>query len=144
MEDGTPQFWLVPGSSVPGRSENFTSRWSIDAIPLTWEVYVASRRNVVSIAGSPLTFSTTRHWPSPAIDEPARDFSVAGMSGVNAFLALACLPELSASPLGTASENDGLPPLGGGLYDSQSPNVTTRARGWSLCQARGLHARPCS
>src|ERR1700730_4500960 len=102
MKDGTPQFWLVPGSSVPGRSENLTSRWSIDAMPLTWDVYVASRRNVVRIAGSPLTFSTTRHWPSPAMDEPARDFSVAGMSGTKAFFA--DLLGLSASPLGTASE----------------------------------------
>ena len=89
---------------------------------------MASRRNVVSIAGSPFTFSTTRHWPSPAIDEPARDFSVAGMSGVNAFLALAGLLGLRASPLGTASENDGLPPFGGGLYDTHSPNVTTGPR----------------
>src|ERR1700733_6881333 len=130
MSAGTPQAWLVPGSSVPGRSENLTSRWSIDAIPLTWEVYVASRRNVVRIAGFPPTFSTTRHWPSPAIDEPARDLSEAGMSGVNAFFALAFagLLGLSASPLGTARENDGLPPFGGGLYDTHSPNVTTGPR----------------
>ena len=101
---------------MPGRSENLTSRWSIDAMPLTWDVYVASRRNVVRIAGSPLTFSTTRHWPSPAIDEPARDFSVAGMSGAKAsWPAFVGLLGLSASPLGTASENDGLPPFGGGL-----------------------------
>ena len=52
------------------------------------------------------------------------------MSGTNAFLALAFagLPGLTASPLGTASENDGLPPFGGGLYDSHSPNVTTGPR----------------
>ena len=82
------------------------------------------------MAGSPLTVSTTRHWPSPAIGEPASDFSVAGMSGVKAFLdlVLAGLPALTASPLGTASENDGLPPFGGGLYDSHSPNVTTGPR----------------
>ena len=61
---------------------------------------------------------------------PASDFSVAGMSGTNAALALplAGLAGLTASPLGTASENDGLPPLGGGLYDSHSPNVTTGPR----------------
>ena len=91
---------------------------------------MASRRNVVSIAGSPFTFSTTRHCPSPAIDEPASDFSVAGMSGVKAFFALpfAGVLGLRASPLGTASENDGLPPFGGGLYDTHSPNVTTGPR----------------
>ena len=102
---------------MPGRSENLTSRWSIDATPLTSDVNVASRRNVVRIAGSPLTFSATRHWPSPAIDEPAREFSVAGMSGTKAFLPLPFtgLLGLTASPLGTASENGGLPPFGGGL-----------------------------
>ena len=55
---------------------------------------------------------------------------MAGMSGVNAFFALpfAGVDGLSASPLGTASENDGLPPFGGGLYDTHSPNVTTGPR----------------
>src|ERR1700761_3360910 len=100
-------------------------------MPLTSDVYVASRRNVVRIAGSPFTFSTTRHWPSPAIGAPASDFSVAGMSGTKAGLAgVFALPvgawpvgawpvgawlEVIPSPLGTASENAGLPPLGGGL-----------------------------
>jgi len=82
------------------------------------------------MAGSPFTFSATRHWPSPVIEDPASDFSVAGMSGTNDAFALP-LPagaELTASPLGTASENDGLPPFGGGLYDSHSPNVTTGPR----------------
>ena len=53
---------------------------------------------------------------------------MAGISGTNAFFAFAGLPGLSASPLGTASENDGLPPFGGGLYDTHSPNVTTGPR----------------
>jgi hypothetical protein len=86
-------------------------------MPLTCAVYVASRRNVARMAGSPFTFSTTRHWPSPTFGVPARDFNVAGMSGTNAFLPLPvdALAGLTASPLGTASENDGLPPFGGGL-----------------------------
>ena len=37
------------------------------------------------MAGSPLTFSTTRHWPSPVIGFPASDVSAAGMSGTNSW-----------------------------------------------------------
>ena len=102
---------------MPGRSENLTSRWSIDAMPLTWDVYVASRRNVVRIAGSPLTFSD--HAPLAfAGDRRARERLQRGRDvGHERSLALpfAGLPGVTASPLGTASENDGLPPFGGGL-----------------------------
>src|SRR6202000_957657 len=99
-------------------------------MPLTWDVNVASRRNVVRIAGSPFTFSTARHWPSPAIGEGARDLSVAGVSATKGFLALpsGALLGVTASPLGTASENDGLPPFGGGLLGTPAPDVTIGPR----------------
>ena len=113
IHGGTPQL-PGPGSSAPGRSWKLTSRWSIDTIPATYEVYTDDgRRNVPNMAGSPCTVSSTRHWPSPGSGGPANELSRAGMIGWNP-LACRCAI-LTGAPFGTASENDGLPPTLGGL-----------------------------
>ena len=100
-----------PGSSEPGRSWKLTSRWSIETIPATYEVYTEDgRRKVPKMAGSPLTVSSTRHWPSPGSGVPAGELSRFGMIG---WKFLVCR-YFTGAVLGTASEKDGLPPTLGG------------------------------
>ena len=62
------------------------------------------------MAGSPLTFSSTRHWPSPGSGVPASELSRLGTIGLKV---LVCL-YFTGLVFGTAREKDGLPPVLGG------------------------------